>query len=73
MVGTKDISNAKRGETAYCSVTYLWSFTRAELGLPEGATNEEFEAAAEVQMEKITDQITHMADIYHNDLEISVV
>ena len=64
--------NPNRGETAYCSVTYLWSFTRAELGLPADATNEELEAAAEAKMEQITDHITHMADIYHNDLEISV-
>lgn len=64
--------NPNRGETAYCSVTYLWSFTRAELGLPDDATNEELEAAAEAKMEQITDHITHMADIFHNDLEISV-
>jgi len=70
MIGTKD--GRQRGETAYCSVTYLWSFTRADLGLPDDATNEELEAAAEAKMEEITDHITHMADIYHNDLEISV-
>lgn len=58
--------------TAYCSVTYLWSFTRAELGLPADATDAELEAAAEAKMEQITDAITHMADIYHNDLEISI-
>lgn len=73
MVGNVNRTNSKRAETAYCSVTYLWSFTRAELGLPEDATNEEFEAAAEAKMEQITDAITHMADIYHNDLEISIV
>lgn len=64
--------NPNRGETAYCSVTYLWSFTRAELGLPDDATNEELEATAEAMMEQITDHISHMADIFHNDLEISV-
>ena len=64
--------NPNRGETAYCSVTYLWSFTRAELGLPDDATNEELEAAAEAKMEQITDHITQMANIFHNDLEISV-
>ena len=58
--------------TVNCSVTYLWSFTRADLGLPDDATNEELETAAEAKMEQITDHITHMADIYHNDLEISV-
>ena len=64
--------NPNRGETAYCSLTYLFSFTRAELGLPDDASNEELEAAAEAKMEQITDHITHMADIFHNDLEISV-
>ena len=34
--------NPNRGETAYCSLTYLFSFTRAELGLPDDASNEEF-------------------------------
>lgn len=64
--------NPNKGETAYCSVTYLWSFTRAELGLPDDATNEELEAAAEAKMEQITDHITQMTDIFHNDIEISV-
>ena len=59
-------------KTAYCSLTYLFSFTPAELGLPADATDAEIAAAAETAMEKITDHITHMADIYHNDLEISV-
>ena len=64
--------NPNRGETAYCSVTYLWRFTRAELGLPADATDAELEAAAEAKMEQITDHITHMVDIFHNDLEISL-
>ena len=64
--------NPNRGETAYCSLTYLFSFTRAELGLPIDATNEELEAAAEAKMEEITNYITAMTDIYHNDVEISV-
>ena len=58
--------------TADCSVTYLWSFTRADLGLSADATNEELEAAAEAKMEEIIDHITYMVNIYHNDLEISV-
>lgn len=58
--------------TAYCAVTYLWSFTRADLGLPADATDAELEAAAEVKMEKITEYISEMTDIFHNDLEISV-
>ena len=64
--------NPNRGETAYCSLTYLFSFTRAELGLPDDASNEELEAAAEIKMEKITDYIAMMTDIYHNDVEISI-
>lgn len=64
--------NPNRGETAYCSVTYLWSFTRADLGLPDDASNAELEAAATAMMEQITDHISHIADIFHNDLEISV-
>ena len=57
---------------AYCAVTYLWSFTRADLGLPADATDAELEAAAEAKMEKITEYISEMTDIFHNDLEISV-
>lgn len=57
---------------AYCTLTYIFSFTAAELGLPADATDAEIEAAAEAKMEKITDYITNMTDIYHNDLEISV-
>ena len=64
--------NPKRGETAYCSLTYLFSFTRAELGLPDDASNEEFETAAEAKMEQITDYITAMTDISHNDVEITI-
>ena len=64
--------NPNRGETAYCSLTYLFSFTRAELGLPDDASNEEFEAAAEVKMEQITNYIATMTDIFHNDVEISI-
>ena len=64
--------NPNRGETAYCSLTYLFSFTRAELGLPDDASNEEFEAAAEAKMEQITNYIAAMTDIFHNDVEISI-
>lgn len=64
--------NPNRGKTAYCSLTYLFSFTRAELGLPDDASNEELEAAAEAKMEQITNYITAMTDIFHNDVEISI-
>jgi hypothetical protein len=64
--------NPKRGETAYCAVTYLWSFTRADLGLPDDASNAELEAAATAMMEQITDYIAQMANIFPNDLEVSV-
>lgn len=64
--------NSNRGETAYCSVTYLWSFTRADLGLPDDASDAELEAAAAAMMEQITDHISYMVDIFHNDLEIFV-
>lgn len=59
-------------KTAFCSLTYLFSFTRAELGLPADATDEEVEAAAEEKMNKIIAFVEENADIYHNDLEISV-
>ena len=58
--------------TAYCSLTYLFSFTTKELGLPENASSAEVEAAAEIFMEKITDFITVNTDFIHNDCEISV-
>lgn len=59
-------------KTAFCSLTYLFSFTAAELGLPADATEEEVEVAAEEKMNKILAYIEENADIFHNDLEISV-
>ena len=59
-------------KTAFCSLTYLFSFTRAELGLPADATDAEVESAAEEKMNKIIEFIEENADIFHNDLEISV-
>lgn len=59
-------------KTVYCSLTYLFSFTAAELGLPADATEAEIEAAAEVKMEKITEYISAQTDFFHNDCEISV-
>ncbi|MBO5697945.1 MAG: hypothetical protein J6R90_06090 [Alistipes sp.] len=59
-------------KTAFCSLTYLFSFTRAELGLPADATDTEVENAAEERMNKIIEFIEENADIFHNDLEISV-
>lgn len=57
---------------AYCSVTYLWSFEPHDLGLPEDCTEEELEAAAEARMEKITEVISELADIFPNGVEVSV-
>lgn len=57
---------------AYCSVTYLWSFEPHDLGLSEDCTEEELEVAAEARMEKITELIFMQADIYPNDVEVSV-
>lgn len=59
-------------KTAFCSLTYLFSFTTAELGLPIDATEEEVEVAAEEKMSKILAYIEENTDIFHNDLEISV-
>lgn len=59
-------------KTAFCSLTYLFSFTRAELGLPADAIDTEVENAAEEKMNKIIEFIEENTDIYHNDLEISV-
>ena len=59
-------------KTAFCSLTYLFSFTRAELGLPADATDSEVENAAEERMNKIIEYIEENTDIFHNDLEISV-
>ena len=58
--------------TAYCSLTYLFSFTAKELGLSENASPAEIEAAAEIFMEKITDYIMVNTGFIHNDCEISV-
>lgn len=60
-------------KTAYCSLTYLFSFTAAELGLPVDATEAEIEAAAEAKMEKITNYIFEQTNLFHNDCEITIV
>lgn len=57
---------------AYVSVTYLWSFEPHDLGLSEDCSEEELETAAEVRMEQITDAISALADIFPNDVEVSV-
>jgi hypothetical protein len=58
--------------TAYCSLTYLFSFTTKELGLSKNASPAEIEAAAEIFMERITNSITADTGFIHNDCEISV-
>ena len=60
-------------KTAYCSLTYLFLFTAAELGLPDDATEAEVEAAAEAKMEEITEYISEQTGFSHNDCEISAV
>ena len=57
---------------AYCSVNYLWYFHRKELGLPEDATDEEFEAAAEEAVRNILDDVARQVHIHYNDLEITL-
>lgn len=59
-------------KTAYCTLTYIFSFTADELGLPADATDSEVEDAAKEKMNKIIEFIEEKADIYHTDLEISV-
>lgn len=59
-------------KTAYCSLTYLFPFTAAELGLPADATEAEIEAAAEAKMEKIAEYISEQTDFFHNDCEITI-
>ena len=60
-------------KTAYCSLTYLFLFTAADLDLPDDATEAEIEAAAEAKMEKVTEYISEQTGFSHNDCEISVV
>ena len=60
-------------KTAYCSLTYLFSFTVDELDLPADATEVEIEAAAEAKMEKVIEYISEQTEFLHNDCEISVV
>lgn len=57
---------------AYVSVTYLWSFEPHDLGLSEDCSEEELETAAEARMEQITDAISELADIFPNDVEVSI-
>ena len=59
-------------KTAYCTVTYLLSFTPEDLGLPQDCSAEELGDAAETHMKQMLDEVSHMTDLYHNDLEISV-
>ena len=57
---------------AYCSVTYLWSFTRKELNLPDTATDFELGEAVKNYMDEILKHISHTLNIVHNELEITV-
>ena len=57
---------------AYCSVNFLWYFHREELNLPEDATDEELEAAAEEAVKDILDYVARHAHIHYNDLEITL-
>lgn len=59
-------------KTAYCSLTYLFSFSAAELGLPVDATEAEIEAAAEAKMEKIANYISEQTDFFPQRFETSV-
>lgn len=59
-------------KTAYCSLTYLFSFTAAELGLPVDATEAKIEAAAEAKMEKIANYISEQTDFFPQRFETSV-
>ena len=59
-------------KTAYCSLTYLFSFSAAELGLPVDATEAEIETAAEAKMEKIASYISEQTDFFPQRFETSV-
>lgn len=60
-------------KTAYCSLTYLFSFTADDLDLPADATKTEIEEAAEAKMEKIIEYISEQTGFLLNDCEISVL
>ena len=57
---------------AYANASFLWSFERADLDLPDDATDEELEEAATQYVENMLEEICHATGWYHNDLEVTL-
>lgn len=59
-------------KTAYVSVTYLFTFEPADVGLSDDCTKKEFYEAVDALMERKTDLVGMQADIFPNDIEIDL-
>lgn len=59
-------------KVAYVSVTYLFMIEPELVGLDNDCEKKEFEQKVEDYMEAITDYVAHQADVFPNDIEISV-
>lgn len=59
-------------KVAYVSVTYLFTIEPELVGLEDDCGKEEFETAVENYLEAVTDYVAHQADVFPNDIEISV-
>lgn len=59
-------------KVAYVSVTYLFTIEPELVGLTNDCGKKEFEKKVEDYMEAVTDYVAHQADVFPNDIEISV-
>lgn len=59
-------------KVAYVSVTYLFTIEPELVGLTNDCDKKKFEKKVEDYMEAVTDYVAHQADVFPNDIEISV-
>ena len=55
---------------AYVSLTYLQTFTAAELGLPDDCSDRELEDAAEARTRELIEEYESINDFALNDIEV---
>ena len=55
---------------AYVSLTYLQTFTSAELGLPDDCSDRELEDAAEARTRELIEEYESINDFALNDIEV---
>ena len=59
-------------KTAYVSVTYLFTVDPEQVGLEDDCFYDEFSAAVEDYMERVTCMVGEQAEIFPNDIEIHI-